>query len=100
MDNKISLYLHIPFCIKRCSYCDFITHTDNSDTLIKNYVDKICEEINSYKSENLKINTIFFGGGTPSVLKIEYMEKIFGAINNSFSISYSGSYSRYSNSPW
>lgn len=84
MDNKISLYLHIPFCIKRCSYCDFITHTDNSDTLIKNYVDKLCGEIESYKDEKLKINTIFFGGGTPSVLKIEYMEKIFNAINTSF----------------
>ncbi len=85
IDNKkTSLYLHIPFCIKRCSYCDFITHTDNSDTLIKNYVDKICDEIKSYRDENLKINTIFFGGGTPSVLKIEYMEKIFESINSSF----------------
>lgn len=84
MDNKISLYLHIPFCIKRCSYCDFITHTDNSDTLINNYVSKICKEIESYKDEKLEINTIFFGGGTPSVLKIEYMERIFDSINSTF----------------
>lgn len=84
MSKKISLYLHIPFCIKRCSYCDFVTHTDNSNTLIKNYVDKICLEIESYKDENLELNTIFFGGGTPSVLKIEYLEQIFNSINNTF----------------
>ncbi|MFN8577030.1 MAG: radical SAM family heme chaperone HemW [Candidatus Sericytochromatia bacterium] len=84
MDNKISLYLHIPFCIKRCSYCDFVTHTDNSNTLIKNYVDKICQEIESYLYENLTLNTIFFGGGTPSVLKIEYLDQIFSSINKTF----------------
>lgn len=84
MDNKISLYLHIPFCIKRCSYCDFVTHTDNSNSLIKSYVDKICLELESYKNEDLEIKTIFFGGGTPSVLKIEYLEQIFNSINQSF----------------
>lgn len=84
MDKKTSLYLHIPFCIKRCSYCDFVTHTDNSNALIEEYVNRLCNEIESYKPENLEINTIFFGGGTPSVLKIEYMERIFNSINNSF----------------
>lgn len=84
MDNKISLYLHIPFCIKRCSYCDFVTHTDNSNTLIQNYVNKLCTELESYKNENLEINTIFFGGGTPSVLRIDYLEQIFNSINKSF----------------
>ncbi|MBC7475732.1 MAG: radical SAM family heme chaperone HemW, partial [Candidatus Sericytochromatia bacterium] len=81
-----ALYLHIPFCIKRCTYCDFTTHTDNTNSLIEEYVDQLCREINSYKKENLNISSIFFGGGTPSVLKIESLEKIFLAIHNNFKI--------------
>jgi oxygen-independent coproporphyrinogen-3 oxidase len=86
MDNLVSLYLHIPFCIKRCSYCDFITHTDNTSNLIERYVAQLCREIESYREENLTAGTIFFGGGTPSVLKIESIEKIFQAIHSSFKV--------------
>ncbi|MFN8673254.1 MAG: radical SAM family heme chaperone HemW [Candidatus Sericytochromatia bacterium] len=87
MNKDISLYIHIPFCIKRCSYCDFITHTDNSNELIEKYVDKICKEIEYYKNYNLNIKTIFIGGGTPSVLKIDLLEKIFQSIHKNFKLS-------------
>lgn len=85
MDKKdVSLYIHIPFCIKRCSYCDFITHTENSNELIERYVKKLCLEIKSYKEYDLKLKTIFFGGGTPSILKINLLSDIFEAINDTF----------------
>jgi len=84
---EISLYIHIPFCIKRCSYCDFITFTNNPARQIDKYVEKICQELAHYQKENLKLKTIFFGGGTPSVLKIEALEKIFATINKNFAFS-------------
>lgn len=82
----VSLYIHIPFCIKRCTYCDFITHTDNSNELIEKYVENLCNEIKSYKSHNLTLGTVFFGGGTPSVLRIDLLAKIFDAINFTFTV--------------
>lgn len=85
--EKASLYIHIPFCIKRCSYCDFTTFTNNTHETISKYVNKLCEEIESYKNDNLSIKTIFFGGGTPSVLKIDAMEQIFNSINKTFDLS-------------
>jgi len=91
IDNKnkknISIYLHIPFCIKRCGYCDFTTQTDTSNSLMINYVNHICKEISSYKNKNLHIKTIFFGGGTPSLLKTKYLSKIFETIKDSFTLS-------------
>jgi oxygen-independent coproporphyrinogen-3 oxidase len=86
MNNQVSLYLHIPFCIKRCTYCDFITHTDNTSELIERYVTQICREIESYKDYNLSLGTIFFGGGTPSILRIESLEKIFSSIHSTFQV--------------
>jgi oxygen-independent coproporphyrinogen-3 oxidase len=87
LKDKVSLYLHIPFCIKRCSYCDFTTFTNNTHETISNYVNQLCKEIKSYKEDKLTIKTIFFGGGTPSVLKIEAMEQIFQSINDTFDLS-------------
>ncbi len=86
MKNQVSLYLHIPFCIKRCTYCDFITHTDNTNDFIESYVKQICQEIESYKEHFISLKTIFFGGGTPSVLKIESLEQIFSSINSTFTV--------------
>lgn len=85
-NNEVSLYLHIPFCIKRCSYCDFTTFTDNSNEFIEKYVTQLCNEIDFYKDKKISLKTIFFGGGTPSVLKIESLEKIFNTIHNTFKV--------------
>ncbi len=79
------LYLHIPFCEKRCNYCNFFSSIKIDD--IKNkYVDELCKEITeiSKKYGNVKLNTIYFGGGTPSLLDLADLDKIFSAINKSF----------------
>ena len=81
------IYIHIPFCKKRCSYCDF--YTEVAPKLIPRLVNSICKEIEiraNYLASN-QIETIYFGGGTPSVLKPEQFSDIFKAIFANFSVS-------------
>lgn len=78
------IYLHIPFCRKACLYCDFHFSTQLKTKGI--LVDAICKEIELQKNflEGKKIDTIYFGGGTPSVLEKNELEKIFNALSNYF----------------
>ena len=81
-----SLYLHIPFCSHRCCYCDFNTYA-GIENLIPSYVEALCAEISSYKETveaNPPVHTIFFGGGTPSLLNIRQFERILIEIESSF----------------
>jgi oxygen-independent coproporphyrinogen-3 oxidase len=73
-----SIYLHIPFCHHLCSYCDFNTYA-GLDDLIPAYIEALCQEIEFVANsceQRLPVHTIFFGGGTPSVLPIVGMEGI------------------------
>ncbi len=81
------IYIHIPFCIQKCGYCDFysiIRLTDKS-----NFVAALCKEIQSRKQElnNEEIKSIYFGGGTPSLLKKEDFEAIIGTLKNVYDFS-------------
>lgn len=81
------IYIHVPFCKTRCIYCDFYTRTDMSPKY--NYVLAICKEIElrkSYIADEI-VDTIYFGGGTPSQLSIEDFNKIFETIYNTFEVS-------------
>jgi len=83
-----SLYLHIPFCRHRCAYCDFNTYAGQEDS-IPAYVDALCREIEFIAKNALEmfsLHTIFFGGGTPSLLSPHQFEKILKTISNSFSL--------------
>ncbi len=73
--DKISLYIHIPFCAQKCLYCDFPSFA-RKDHLRKDYIEALNKEIISLreKHNNLEINTIFIGGGTPSVLEANELE--------------------------
>lgn len=78
MNEPYSLYLHIPFCRKRCSYCDFNTYAGQEDH-IEAYVDALCQEMRFSAStlpHPLPIHTVFFGGGTPSLLSAEQVKRI------------------------
>jgi len=88
VSEPISIYLHIPFCSKRCGYCDFTTYA-GKESLIPEYVDSLCEEIKivtDLSDGTIVAQTIFFGGGTPSLLTVGQYEKIFKTIENCFSI--------------
>ena len=78
---ELGIYIHIPFCIKKCDYCDFISYP-NCFEMQEKYVEKLIEEIEENK-ELLKskyISTIYFGGGTPSAIKPELIKKILEKI--------------------
>lgn len=81
------IYIHIPFCNRRCSYCDFylITNLNVKDK----YLDSLKKEITLYASHygNIKFNTIFFGGGTPSVLSHKKFEEIINLLYDNFDLS-------------
>ncbi len=85
MINKIGLYIHIPFCVKKCNYCDFLS-APASEKERAAYVGYIKEEIRAYKSCNYCADTIFFGGGTPSLLSTEEFEELMREIRVSFYI--------------
>ncbi len=80
------IYIHIPFCAKKCSYCDFYTQV--APGLIDQVVDTIVKEIEYRKDylEDKEIHTIYFGGGTPSLLNFNQFDRIFKQINNFYSI--------------
>ncbi|MBR3876236.1 MAG: radical SAM family heme chaperone HemW [Clostridia bacterium] len=80
------LYVHIPFCLRKCNYCDFCSFNLSDVDWRGKYIDALCAEIDSYKDRNIAIDTIFFGGGTPSLLTPEEFERIWGVIKESFVI--------------
>lgn len=84
----ISLYLHIPFCSHRCGYCDFNTYA-GLESLIPAYVEALCVEIEGLARnapEPLSVHTVFFGGGTPSLLPVGALTWIMEAIGHSFAL--------------
>ncbi|MFA5011418.1 MAG: radical SAM family heme chaperone HemW [Ignavibacteria bacterium] len=84
---SLGLYIHIPFCRRRCSYCDFYLTTNMN--LINSFVNSAIKEIKLYSIQfhDDKVDTIYFGGGTPSSLKTEFLSDILSAIFNNFNVS-------------
>lgn len=76
-----ALYIHVPFCIKKCDYCDFVSFPGMEASTIDRYADAVCEELKTRK-ESLSggISTLYLGGGTPSLLSPAHLERIFSAI--------------------
>jgi oxygen-independent coproporphyrinogen-3 oxidase len=83
-----SLYIHIPFCKDKCYYCNFVSLV-NKNNYKENYIKAVLEEtektLNSHKDR--KLDSIYVGGGTPSLLEIEYFDQIFSKINSLLKIS-------------
>ncbi len=78
------IYIHIPFCNIKCPYCDFVSFINEDEQLYKRYVNAILKELSFYQNENFNVHTVYFGGGTPSVLKPELIDKIISYIKNQF----------------
>lgn len=85
--SELSLYIHIPFCKTKCGYCDFNTY-QGIETLIPDYVNSLCDDIRNWLSimENPSIKTIFFGGGTPSLLNQNQTTQLLKTIENNADI--------------
>lgn len=88
-----SLYVSIPFCPSRCSYCSFVSHSiEKAAKLIPGYVDKLCEELQLTAQIaaklGLKLKTVYFGGGTPTTLSSTQLTRICETIASSFNMSH------------
>ena len=80
----LGLYIHIPFCKKKCFYCDFVS-IEYLEEVVDNYLQAL--QIESLKYNKEKVDTIYIGGGTPSVLSIVQLEKLISIIKSNFNIS-------------
>ncbi|MBK4775751.1 YggW family oxidoreductase [Candidatus Pantoea edessiphila] len=85
----LSLYIHIPWCIKKCYYCDFNSHELKKNVLYLNYINHLLLDLNNdkYLINDRKICTIFIGGGTPSLIDIEAMKILINGIKESLNLS-------------
>lgn len=85
--DDLSIYIHIPFCMAKCAYCDFLSFPGKTDYFDK-YVKALCGEIKSCAKELSDYNaaTIFFGGGTPTVLSAEALNKILSAVRTNYNV--------------
>ena len=82
------IYIHIPFCKKKCFYCDFFTSQNlkYKDIFLQALKNEITLRNNFFYKESREINTIYFGGGTPSVLAIRDLESILDELHKNFNI--------------
>ena len=94
MRKNLSIYIHIPFCVKKCVYCDFLSfgaddpQINRSGAVRKAYVQSICRELLSYKSisKDYIVRTIFIGGGTPSILLPGEIMNILATLRSIFKV--------------
>lgn len=85
--KKLAIYIHIPFCVRKCLYCDFLS-APASDETREQYVQALCREIREERKSyvNYKIETIFLGGGTPSLLSGEQLDRILGTVFDAYQV--------------
>ncbi len=88
--KELGIYIHIPFCAKKCEYCDFISF-EKKDETIKNYIETLKKEIMQNKElENpgMNIKTIYIGGGTPSYINSIYIDEIINLIKEKCNLNF------------
>ena len=87
-DNKIGLYVHVPFCLRKCRYCDFLSFECRDERALSQYADALCREISTrYEEWPYKVvDTIYIGGGTPSILPAEDMKRVVECICSNFAL--------------
>ena len=85
--KPLGVYVHIPFCVKKCAYCDFLS-MPASDEVKKQYTNAVLDEIEDYRQyvKEYQVQTIYFGGGTPSLLPAEYIQDILHKLQDVFEI--------------
>lgn len=83
--KEIGIYVHIPFCQKKCKYCDFISFENKTDYEEK-YVESLKKTIEYSKNQEYEIDTIYFGGGTPSIIKSEHIVNILKTIRSNYKV--------------
>ena len=87
--KKLGLYVHIPFCHSKCAYCDFYSQSNAGDDLMQRYVDSLRLQIEDYSTaaKGYIVDSVFIGGGTPTVLPIKTMCELIESITRNFNLS-------------
>jgi oxygen-independent coproporphyrinogen-3 oxidase len=86
MNKKIGIYIHVPFCISKCAYCDFYS-LSYSEELVEKYVEKIASELNRWGTKlKCSADTLYFGGGTPSLLSSGQISRIIEKAKENFGL--------------
>ena len=90
--ESFSLYVSVPFCPTRCAYCSFVSHTvERAGKLVEPYVERLAEELEATgriaRELGLRLETVYFGGGTPTSLTAEQLEVLFRAVEAHFDLS-------------
>ena len=88
--KELELYIHIPFCVKKCAYCDFLSGPQDEETIEK-YVESLLDEIHAHGSNvelaaSYEVTSIFLGGGTPSILEGTQIKQVMEALNDAFQV--------------
>ncbi len=82
--RRLGLYIHIPFCRTKCLYCDFCSFVSRDENERERYVKSLLNEIESRKTEEYIVDTVYFGGGTPSLLSSEQIGRILSSVKEHF----------------
>lgn len=87
MKKSLGIYIHIPFCVRKCNYCDFCSFALGGDTADR-YAKELCKRISEYKDicSEYSVDTVYFGGGTPTLLPLSCFGQIFSALRQTFDI--------------
>lgn len=89
MKPNLGIYLHIPFCRRKCLYCDFCSFPASTEELRAAYTDALCREVRSYRdaAHAYTVDTVYIGGGTPSCLSVTETERLLACLFENFDIS-------------
>src|SRR6266516_4149498 len=88
--QQAAIYIHVPFCVKKCHFCDFVVRTNSTEDVRQRYVDAVCDEIRLFAEGhsfgNLAIDAIYVGGGTPSLLSEAQLLRVIETCRDHFTV--------------
>ena len=88
MKKSLGIYIHIPFCVSKCHYCDFCSFPRKGEDVISAYADELCRRIGQVGNvSEYEVDTVYFGGGTPSLMSARDIERVLLALGNKFVLS-------------
>ena len=88
MKQSLGIYVHVPFCLKKCFYCDFCSFPGSTDERIRDYVSELCRRMVQFapKARNDRVDTIYFGGGTPTLLPIDCFGELLACLRSEYDV--------------
>ena len=87
--KKVGIYVHIPFCKQKCKYCDFVSFQcmeDKEEEYFSCLIEEIVDKSKELKNDKISVDTIYIGGGTPSIVKTGYVQEIINTIFDNYKV--------------